>query len=163
MGQHHPQQYLHNVASSVIGQIGGITTWGNEHPFADQQCDLDDFPQQIWSYYGSKILDAVGKMGPSARGRIAACGVEHGSPTGSLCHWEVDQGRHLDSARSGDELLTLLASYVVTAAIVDIFRAEVRKERDAVLAEEELIDQVNHYGPGTRFYSDVVRSLGGPC
>jgi len=105
------------------------------------ETDDTDFPQRLWDQYGSKVMDVLRKMGPSARGRIAACGVHHGSSTGSLCHWEVNQGRDINAAYSGDELLTLLASYVVIAAMVDILRADVQKMRDDERKVEEEFDR----------------------
>ena len=150
MGKHH-QEYLHNVASSVMGQVGGITYSGGASAFSEHECDSNEFPKNLWNQYGSKVMDALRKMGSSARGRIAACGVEHGSSTGSLCHWEVNQGRDLNAAYSGDELLTLLASYVVVAAIVDIIRAQVQKMRGDEHAAEEEFDRgmanYIHHGP----------------
>jgi hypothetical protein len=43
----------------------------------------------------------------------------------------------INSQVAGDELLTLLASYVVVAAIVDIIRAGVRSLRDERQREED--------------------------
>jgi hypothetical protein len=143
----HQQQYIHNVASTVMGQVGlehfSILlegTWGS---------DDEAYPKALWNRVGSKVLDVMRKMGPSARGRIAACGVYHGSPTGSLCHWEVNQGGDLNAAYSGDELLSLLASYVVIAAIVDIKRAELRQLEEENEQYQRAMDDYTHRGPRT--------------
>ena len=147
----HPQQYIHNIASSIMGQIGGISTVGGASVYSEHTSDANDFPQTLWDMYGQKVMDVLGKMGPSARGRIAACGIGYGSPTDSLPHWHVYCGRGLDDNKSGNELLTLLASYVVAAAIVDIIRAQVQKVREDEWQLQQQLDQAmadyTHYGP----------------
>lgn len=123
------QQYIHNVATSVLGQIGGVTYGGS-----DQQdwyeTDEEKFPQSVWQQYGVKIIGVVHRMGPSARGRIADCGVGPSSPSGSLSYKVFNEGGGFEGMIDGSQALTLLASYVVTAAIVDIIRADVRKMRE---------------------------------
>ena len=129
MGQH-PQRYIHNVAMSVMREAKiNIADYGNPY---ESEYDLPSFPHDLWNSYGSgKVMSIISRRGPSARGRIAACGVGLGSTaTGVTRHWDVNRGEMLNEAYKGDELLTLLATYVVIAAIVDIFRAEVRKERE---------------------------------
>jgi hypothetical protein len=151
MGQQ--QQYIHNVAKTVMGQVGldhfsigyNVDYWS--------ECDNVGYPQMLWDRVGSKVMDVMRKMGPSARGRIAACGVHQGSSSGSLCHWNVNQGRDLDAAYSGDELLSLLASYVVVAAIVDILTAQAnefaREMRKSDEQYERAVDDYTHRGPRT--------------
>ncbi|MBA3789354.1 hypothetical protein H0X32_03085 [Patescibacteria group bacterium] len=119
------QQYIHRVAASVLSQIGDIYDVESR----DTKMDFDTCPCDFWVHHGSKVMRAVGKMGSSARGRIAACGVPPHSPSGSVCHWEVNKGEDLNTPHSGDQLLTLLASYVVVAAIVDLIRSDIRKLR----------------------------------
>ncbi len=117
MGQH-PQQHIHNVAASVAAQAKIEVGVFEQLDFLAH--DLPTFANDLWRDYGSKVLAIVGRMGPPARGRIAACGVGLGSPTtGATRHWDVNQGKMLNEAYSGQEILTLLASYVLIAAIAD--------------------------------------------
>lgn len=126
----HPQQYIHNVASSVLGQVG--ISFGTFSDLAFSQTDSPKFANDIYKEYGCKIMAILGRMGPAARGRIAACGVGKTGliPFGVSSHWDVNQGAILNEGYSGNELLTLLATYVVIAAIVDILRANIREERE---------------------------------
>lgn len=131
------QQYLHNVATSVLGQIGGIS-FGGSDVYDTYDIDQEDFPKTVWRDYGTKIIGVVGRMGPAARGRISDCGVTMDQP-GVLSFWKVNGGGRLGFPdKGGYEVLTLLASYVVAAAIVDILRASVRKMRDEAQAERQL-------------------------
>ncbi len=116
------QKYLNNVASSVLGQIGGITYGGSYQP------DAEDYPQAIWNDYGVKIIGIVHRIDPSARGRIAACGVVPNDPSGSVSYRVIKSG--FKETLDGNWALTIFASQVITATIVDILRAEVRKMRD---------------------------------
>lgn len=117
-------EYIHNLASTVLGQIGGAPYAG--YPERDEyEPDEDNYPQKFWNQYGSKVMEVVGRMGSSARGRILACGLER-TGYGGLAYHEVNEGV-INPQVAGDELLTLLASYVVVAAIVDIIRAEVQE------------------------------------
>jgi len=146
MGQH-PQKYLHNVASSIMGQVHVV--YGGAPSMDSYETDDADFPQQLWASYGLKVVGVLSKMGPSALGRIAACGVGPHSSSGNLCHWDVNEGRNLNEAYDGKGLLTFLAAYVVVAAMVDILRADVQKMRDDEWkAEEEfyrgMADYVHH-------------------
>jgi hypothetical protein len=104
--------------------------------------DGDDiqFPEKLWGEYGSKVLNALRKMGPEARGRIAACGTSV-ETRGSVSHWDVNRWRDISGYHSGDNALTLLASYVVVAAIVDIVRAQVEKDRGEERASDEQFDR----------------------
>lgn len=88
MGQH-PQKYLHNVASSVLGQIGGIS-YGGSDVYDTYEPDAEDYPRTVWQDYGVKIVGVVHRMGPSARGRIAACGVAPGDPSGSVSYKVIE-------------------------------------------------------------------------
>ncbi len=137
MGKH-PQQYIHNVARTIIGQIGGVPySYSNISDVSE--VDETNYPQKLWFVYGVNVMKALAKMGPTARGRILACGVSH-SANGSLAYHEVNEG-HINPQVTGDELLTLLASYVVVAAIVDINRAGVQSLRDEELQREQDEDQ----------------------
>lgn len=135
MGKQHPQQYIHNVAMSVMREAKiNIADYGDPY---ESERGLTSLPHDLWTDYGSKIMSIVGRMGPAARGRISACGVGFDSTaTGATRHWDVNRGEMLNESYKGDAVLTLLASYVVIAAIVDIFRAEVRKEREVLHAPE---------------------------
>ncbi len=127
MGQH-SQMYIHNVAGTVLGQIGGFSFAWPKDTDAKEKVNTDEFGNMVWGRCGTKVMDAVSKMGPAARGRIAACGIGHGSTcSDNFGHWHVNQGKMLNEAYKGDQLLTLLATYVVVAAVVDILRAEVRE------------------------------------
>lgn len=134
----HPQQYIHNVASSIMGQLNVI--YAGSVQMDTYASDETEFPQELWGQYGFKVVGILSKMGPSALGRIAACGVGYGSTTGNLCHWEVNQGRNLNAAYDGKDLLTYLAAYVVVAAMVDIIRADVRKTRELNGRKEDELD-----------------------
>ena len=125
MGKH-PNQYIHNVANTVMGQIGGVS-YDYSRGYGSQ-VDEANYPNLLWQWCGDKVMKVLEKMGPAARGRIIACGVDH-STDGSLAYHEVNDGL-IDPHVTGDELLTLLSSYVVVAAIVDIIRASVRSLRD---------------------------------
>ena len=144
------QAYLHNVASSVLNQIGGITI-GGSHVYDMYDTDEADYPQKIWEEYGLKILSVVLRMGPSARGRIADCGVGFGDPSGSVSYKVINQNGGLEEMYNGSRELTLLASRVVAAAIVDILRASVRKMRDEAQAGNDELDRSErdyiHHGP----------------
>ncbi len=136
-------EYIHNVAGSVMGQIRLVYAGT---PNSDwYECDDDGYPQQVWQHYGHKVVEVVGKMGASARGRIAACGVEPGSPTGNLCYYEVNSCKDLGSAKSGNQVLTLLASYVVVAAMIDLIRAAVEKARRVEQDIDELCEDDSRY------------------
>lgn len=125
-------EYIHNVAHTVIGQIGGVPyDYGNGYSSADEA----NYPNVLWKTYGDKVFKAIEKMGPAARGRIIACGVGS-SANGSLAYHEVNEGL-INPGAAGDELLTLLASYVVVAAIVDIIRSGVQSLRDDEQREED--------------------------
>ncbi len=115
-------EYLYNVARTVIGQIGGVPYdyFANGISSANDA----DYPEVLWKWKGDKVVEVVKKMGPAARGRIVACGASS-STNGRLAYCEVEKDC-VDIYVPGDELLTLLASYVVTAAIVDIIRADVQ-------------------------------------
>jgi hypothetical protein len=121
-------EYIHNLASTVLGQIGGAPYAG--YPERDEyEPDEDGYLQKFWNQHGSKVMEVVGKMGPSARGRILSCGLER-TGYGGLAYYEVDEAFIDRRHYSGDELLTRLASCVVVAAIVDNIRAEVQKMHD---------------------------------
>lgn len=135
MGKH-PQQYIHNVARTIIGQIG-VLPYDNSSISDVSEVDETNYPQKLWFVYGVNVMKALAKMGPAARGRILACGVSH-SANGSLAYHEVNEG-FINPQVAGDELLTLLASYVVVAAIVDIIRSDVQWLREK--EERELDDE----------------------
>lgn len=121
--------YIHQIGSHVIGQIDCSNEVMNgvydEDTLTYHQYDHGSptFPQIFWRDYGYKVKKVVGKMGSSARGRILACGVAE-SGNGMISYHEV--GGQCDTKMGGDDLLTLLASQVVAAAIVDIFRQRVQ-------------------------------------
>lgn len=131
MGKH-PKQYIHNVAHTVIGQVGGISY---DYESGSSLTDETNYPRLLWLVWGDKVFKVVEKMGPAARGRIVACGVGS-SANGCLAYHEVNEGL-IDPQVTGDDLLTLLASYVVVAAIVDIIRARVQSLRDAEQREDD--------------------------
>jgi hypothetical protein len=116
-------QYIHNLAITIMGQAKVSSTHYNWEP------------KTIWTIYGSKIVEIVGRMSAETRGRIAACGTR--SEKG-LSHWDVAQGEGLNQDKSGDELLTLLAAQVVTSVISDVIHGW---HTDAVAEEdaEELL------------------------
>ena len=151
MGQH-PQQYIHNIASSVMGQLD-ITYVGGASAFSFHECDADNYPNELWGLYGLKVVGVLSKMGPSALGRIASCGVGPNSSTGNCSHWKVNEGINLNGAYDGKGILTFLAAYVVVAAIVDIVRAHAQKMRDEEqVAEweqdyEQAMKDYVHFGP----------------
>ena len=145
-------EYIHNVAHTVIGQIGGVPyDYGNYYSSADEA----NYPNVLWQRYGDKVFKVVEKMGPAARGRIITCGV--GSSTnGCLAYHEVNEGL-INPGVAGDELLMLLASYGVVAAIVDIIREGVEHMRDEEQRED---DELNR---GMAAYMHRVPSyMGGP-
>ena len=128
----HPKKYIHNVAHTVIGQIGGVPyDYGNGYSQADEA----NYPNLLWQWHGDKVIKVIERMGPAARGRIIACGVGS-SADGCLTYHEVNEGL-INTQVTGDELLTLLASYVVVAAIVDIIRANVQSLRDDEQREDD--------------------------
>ncbi len=135
------QEYLHNVASSVMGQLGIVSFF---EPWGSEEIGCDTFPRLLWNCYGSKVTGVLRKMGPSARGRIAACGVSMDHP-GVLSFWKVTGGGGLGIPdKEGDDVLTLLASYVVVAAIVDIIRAQAQRMCegwDDQRSEHELMEE----------------------
>ena len=138
MGQQ-PQQYIHNVAMSVMREAK-ISIADYVNTFSPS------FPHDLWNLYGDKVMSIVGRMGPAARGRISACGVGVGSTaTGVTRHWDVNRGEMLNESYKGEEILTCLATYVVIAAIADIFRAEDRKEREEANREAaEMYERETH-------------------
>ena len=137
MGKH-PQQYIHSVARTVMGQIGSVRySYSNGYSEADE----DSYPHMLWQAEGVWVMMALRKMGPQAHGKIAACGVEHNSPSGSTCYYEVNECRDLAAAPKGDEALIYLASYVVVAAMVDIIRANVQSLRDDEKRREDEFDR----------------------
>lgn len=93
-------------------------------------------PDAFRKRYGAKIVEVVSKMGPAARGQVVACGgrsVVYTSPI--FCGWkEIDHPRPKD----GDELLTLLASYVISDAIIDLLVAQARKIQLELIEESRL-------------------------
>jgi hypothetical protein len=124
MGKQHPQAYLHRVARTVMGQCGIVS---GDNPMYN--IDDERFPQELWCIYGDGVQKVLSRMGPEKRGKISACSRGF-SYAGTTYHHEVNQGCGLNSVRSGDEILTLLASYVVVAAIVDIISANVFRWRE---------------------------------
>jgi hypothetical protein len=127
-------KYIHNLASTVLGQIGGATYAG--YPERDEyEPDEDDYLQKFWNQHGSKVMEVVGKMGASARGRILSCGLER-TGYGGLAYHEVDEAFINRRQYSGNELLTRLASCVVVAAIVDNIRADVKHMRAEAQRED---------------------------
>lgn len=134
MGKH-PQQYIHNIARTVMGQIGGV---GFSYMQGRSEADEANYPNLLWQSHGAEVVVALRKMGPQAHGKIIACGVGYNSPSGSTCYYEVNECHDLAAAPEGDEALIYLAAYVVTAAIVDIIRANLQSLRQ----EEEDKDQM---------------------
>lgn len=137
MGKH-PQQYIHNVARTVLGQIGGVHySYSNGYSEADEA----SYPNMLWQAHGVRVVIALREMGPQAHGKIAACGVEYNSPSGSTCYYEVNKCDDLAAAPKGSEALIYLAAYVVVAAIVDIIRANVHSLRDDEQRQEDEFDR----------------------
>ena len=124
--------YIHQIGSHVINAIGCLREVMNgvydkdTRSYYQYDHNSPEFPQVFWRDYGYKVKEAVGKMGPQARGGIIACGVAE-SGNGMVAYHEVN-GCQCNTKMSGEELLTLLASHVVTAAIVDIFRSRIKSE-----------------------------------
>jgi hypothetical protein len=147
--------YIHSIAGSIMGQVG-LTSWvGHEDVMAIQGPDVETYPQEIWMGYGSRIVDIIGKMGPKARGRILSHGVARGHTSGNCSYRDVSPNwEHNARAYGGSHHLTILASYVVVAAIVDIIRADVRKMREEQQRTEECFDRAMedyvHCGPKVR-------------
>jgi hypothetical protein len=143
--------YIHQIGSHVIKQIDCWDEVMNgdydddTHTYHRYDLGSPTFPQIFWREYGYKVKGVVGKMGSSARGRILACGVAK-SGNGMVAYHEVTDNQ-CDTKMGGDELLTHLASLVVTAAIVDIFRQRVRN-MDSEACEREDARQ-RHLEQGT--------------
>jgi len=132
-------EYIHNVASSVMGQIR--LTYAGVQELYYFECDDEDFPNKVWGAYGGRILGILGKMGPAARGKIAACGLNSDNSSGNVCWGEVNRGSGLDGGvLNGNDALTLLASYVVVAAMVDICRAQAQRMRENQQRQDDGFD-----------------------
>ncbi|MFT7507366.1 MAG: hypothetical protein ACI92I_000512 [Acidimicrobiales bacterium] len=145
-----PEQYLFNIAKTVCSKIGGVNIEdvGVHH-------DSEEFPNQFWGTYQMKIVRALSDHGPEALGRIAAVGKGH-KTDGHICHWDMNQGRHLTDAADGDHILLTLAAYVVGAKIADMVRQNLRKQEEYDQAQEDLLDRAMHHSPipVTRRYGD---------
>lgn len=122
--------YVHQIGSHVIGVIdcsyvimNGVCD-DEDYTYRQYDHSSAEFPRVFWNEYGTEVVKVIGKMGASARGRILSCGVAQ-SGNGMVAYHEVN-GELVDLRISGDELLTQMASRVVAAAIVDIFRQRVR-------------------------------------
>lgn len=148
--------YIHKVAGTVAGQSGVSKDYcaredpGSRGPQTLPANGEDNFPEEFWKLYGIKITMVVGRMSPEARGRIAACGLGHESSSKLLGHYKMAYGQDLDSAQSGNDLLTLLASYVVAAAMVDIIRSAGRKRAKEKFTTSEWANLCSGFGIGSR-------------
>lgn len=133
-------EYIHNVASSVTGQIH--LTYAGVQELYYFECEDEDFPSKIWGTYGGQIMGILGKMGPAARGKIAACGLNSDNSSGNVRWGEVNRGSGLDGGvLNGNDALTLLASYVITAAMVDICRAQAQRMREDQQRQDDEFDR----------------------
>jgi hypothetical protein len=130
-------EYIHNVASTVLGQMGGVSYAGDNNMLGWREPDDDNYPQTFWDQHGGKVMGMVERMGPSARGRILACGVANLGKNGMLPYHKVNGGLCITEV-DGDELLSLLASYVVAAAIIDIIRDGIREVREEATQKLEM-------------------------
>lgn len=121
-------EYIHNVASTVLGQTSEAASM-LAFVKASYNDEDDVFPvsfDAFWRQYGTKIMEIVSKMGPSARGKIVACGGRSVVYT-NLIFAEWMDAEH-PRPKDGNEVLTLLASDVVSHAIVNLLVAQAAED-----------------------------------
>lgn len=150
MGKHQ-QEYIHNVARTIMGQIGGVPC---KYSGGISESDTADYPDKLWMQHGIKVTFILNKMSPAVRGKIAACGGTSCTAPTNCSLYAITNVRQLGTRMdTGSEILTMLAAYVVVAAMVDIIRAQAQLQRDAdpLAPSEELttglrpyIDEAHH-------------------
>ena len=128
-----------------MGQIGGVPC---NYKGGITESDTADFPNNLWVKYSSQVISILHKMGAPARGKIAVCGGTSTTDPNNCSIYAITGSDRLGSRMdTGDEILTMLAAYVVIAAIADIIRAQVRALRDAdpLAPSEELVPGLRPY------------------
>ncbi len=126
--------YLERVATNIMGQVG--FKWGMFSPYANHDSDNPNYPNVLWQETGQAVLVILRKMNSETRGRIIASETMSNPHDGLTSYYDVNECKDLKAAPSGDEVLTLLAGYVVVAAIADIVRDHIQFLR----AEHALIE-----------------------
>lgn len=119
------QRYIHNVASSVFGQVG-LTL---DH-FKEQDEPLAQF---IYDMCAVQVRQTIEGWSAETLGKVAACGVGDGAgrtPNNDLSTlYEVHCGTWLNKYGSGRGLLLEIATTAIVAAMTDNVRAHFRREQ----------------------------------
>ena len=105
-------QYIHNVARTIMGQLG----------IRREHLVVDNFiAQTLFQDYGEKVNSIIGKWSSETLGKVAACGTgrdSSGKPRCSL--YRVHCGTYLSKYDDGRTVLLDVATTAIIAAMTDI-------------------------------------------
>lgn len=133
-----PTKYLYNLAATICGQIGGIDT-----DKIDASLESDEFPAAFWLTYGLEILNALKKFGPEAKGKIVYYGLGSSSHE-DITHGDMNNGKYLNTPCDANQILNLLAGYVVAAKICLTVRDSQLAQKAKSRLQDPFLDQVAH-------------------
>ena len=112
MGKHE-QEYIHNVARTIMGQLGINPSTVTLEPA---------LAQELYEKFGASVCGLVTRWSNPTLGRIAACGLDWVSNVNTSLY-DVHCATWLSKKDSGIVLLREIATTAIIAAMTDIVRA----------------------------------------
>jgi hypothetical protein len=107
-------QYIHNVARTIMGQLGVR----REHLVVEA-----GIAQTLYRDYGEKVNSIISKWSPETLGKVAACGTGRDSVEKRRYDlYSVHCGTYLNKYDDGRTLLLVVATTAIIAAMADIVK-----------------------------------------